>query len=214
MKKELNQAGKVIQSLTVSLEKLENNISDAETALINERSLKEDLSLAQKNTAEAWEVQKKAQRELESERTLFADATLKLTREYGERLTELQVLYESKLKESKRNEESREFKWKQKVEHEKAETYRLKEAESHGRSASEAHIRKERETWQKKDEQLRTGLRQRDIQISELTDRNKALIGELSDQDDMLKGRVKEMQKLESKLASLEAFPPQDITDR
>src|SRR4051794_11784375 len=79
-KKDLNQAGKVLQSLTNSLDKLENSLSEAETALTCDRSLREEiLSLQGKITALREENQGIAN-ELRNEITSWADVNLKLAR--------------------------------------------------------------------------------------------------------------------------------------
>jgi chromosome segregation ATPase len=214
LKKDLIQAGKVIQSLTNSLEKLEIGFSDAETALINERSLKEELSSAQRDLTNLRKEQKEVQNEHRVEIANFADATLKLMREYEGRSARLGLEYESKLKDFQKDKEGMESKLKQQVNLEKAETRRLKEIESRGRYEIQSQLQKEKENWQKKEEQFNTSLQQCDRRIAELLEKNKALNKELSDHETMLKGSDTEKQRLGSRLAALEAFPPQDVTEK
>ena len=64
LKKDLSQAGKVIQSLATSLEKIESSLSEAEIALLNERSLNERLSSVHGEITMLREVLEKAQSEL------------------------------------------------------------------------------------------------------------------------------------------------------
>jgi DNA repair exonuclease SbcCD ATPase subunit len=214
LKKELNQASKVIQNLANSLERLESNLSDAETSLIRERLLKEELSSTKEEIKALQEAQYKVQKERQEEIALFADVNLKLTGEFQERLTKSQLQYESRLKDCQRREELVEAKWKHNVDFEKAETSRLRELESRDRQEIKSQLQKAKEVWQKKEEQFNTNLRQRERQIAELSDKNKALIQELSEHETMLKGRDTEMQRLGGRLSALEAFPPQDVTDK
>jgi chromosome segregation ATPase len=214
LKKDLNQAGKVIQSLANSLEKLESGLSDTETALIRENLLKGELSLAQEEIKKLREAHHKVQKERQEDIASFADMNLKLTGEYQGRLAKLRSDYESKLKECQRREESIELKWKEKVDSEKAETYRLREVESHGRHEIESQLGKAKETWQKREEQFHTNLRKHECQIAELSNKNKALIQELSEHETMLRGRDTEMQRVGGRLSALEAFPPQDEPDK
>jgi chromosome segregation ATPase len=203
LKKDLSNSGKVLQSLTSSLEKLESTLTDAEIALTNERSLKEELSSVQRQNAGLREELNKAKSEHQGEVALFTTANLKLAQEY-----------QSKIKEYQRREEVMESKWQQKVEFEKAETQRLKQVESRGRHEIEGQLRRAKEDWQKREEQFQIDLRQRDHQIVELSNKTKTLTQDLTDHETILKGREKEMQKLGARLSALEAFPPQDGTDK
>lgn len=214
LKKDLSNSGKVLQSLTNSLEKLESTLTDAEIALTNERSLKEELSSVQRQNAELREELNKAKIEHQGEVASFTTANLKHAQEYQARVNKLGSECESKIKEYQRREEVMESKWQQKVEFEKAETQRLKQVESHGRHEIEGQLRRAKEDWQKREEQFQIDLRQRDHQIVELSNKTKTLTQDLTDHETILKGREKEMQKLGARLSALEAFPPQDGTDK
>lgn len=214
LKKDLSHSGKVLQGLTSSLEKLESTLTDAEIALTNERSLKEELSSVQRQNTGLREELNKAKIEHQGEIASFATANLKLTQEYRARLDELGSEYEFQTKEYQRREEVMESKWQQKVELEKAETQRLKQVESLGRREIESQLRGAKEGWQKREEQFQIDLRQRDHQIVELSNKTKTLTQELTDHETILRGREKEIQKLGARLSALEAFPPQDGTDK
>jgi hypothetical protein len=99
LKKDLSYSGKVLQSLTSSLEKLESTLTDAEIALTNERSLKEELSSVQRQNTGLREEFNKAKIEHQGEIASFATANLKLTQEYQARLGRLGSEYEFKFKE-------------------------------------------------------------------------------------------------------------------
>jgi chromosome segregation ATPase len=214
LKKELNQAGKVFQNLTNSLEKLENSLSEAETALTSDRSLREEiLSLQGKITALREENQKIAN-ERQKEIASWADVNLKLTGEYEERSGKIESEYQLKLRDFQKREKDKELKWKQEIDSEKAEIQRLKQAESHGRQGIESQLRKAKDGWQKKEEELQTILQQRKDRIAELLKTNKDLAQELTDHETILRGRETEMQRLGARLAALEAFPLQEVTDK
>jgi hypothetical protein len=214
LKKDLNQAGRVLQNLTTSLERLETSLSDAETALSTERSLKEELSSAQTRIRELREAQDKAQEDRRIDISKFADVALKLTKEYEDRSRKLQLKHESELEEFKRQREVMESKWKQTVDHEKAETSRLKEVESQCRNESEGQLRKAKDIWQKKEQQLHHNLQQSELQIHELLSEKDRLMKEAGDNDTVRRGRDVEIQKLGSKLGVLEAFSQQDAPDK
>lgn len=214
LKKDLNQASKVLQNLTNSLERLETSLSDAEAALSTERSLKEALSLAQKRIRELQEAQDKAQKDQQIDISKFADVAQKLTKEYEDRSTKLQLKHESELKEFQRQSEVMEAKWKQTVDHEKAEIRRLKEVESQCRNESEDQLRKTEDIWQKKEQQLHHNLQLSELQIRELLSEKDRLMKEASDNDTVRRGRDVEIQKLGSKLGALEAFSQQDAPDK
>jgi chromosome segregation ATPase len=214
LKKDLSNTGKVLQSLTSSLEKLESTLTDAEIALTNERSLKEELSSAQRQNAGLREELNKAKIEHQGLIASFATSNLKLTQEYQDRLDKLGSEHERKIKECQRREEAKESKWQQRVELEKAETQRLKQVESLGRHKIESQLRGAEEDRQKREEKFQIDLRQRDHRIVELSNETKTLTQELTDQETILRGRGKEIQKLGARLSALEAFSPQDGTDK
>jgi len=214
LRKELNQSGKAFQSLTSSLEKLENTLTEAEIALTSERSLKEELSSVQRQNTGLREELEKAKFEHQGETASFATATLKLTQEYQACLSKLESEHEIEIEEYQRREEATESKWQQVVELGKAETQRLKQVESLSKREFESQLRGAKEGWQKKEEQFQIDLKQRDHQIAELSNQKKTLIQELTDHETMLKGRKKEIQMLGARLSALEAFSPQDGTDK
>ena len=212
-KKDLSQAGNVLQSLTNSIEKFESSFDDAETATTNERSLKDELSLIQRQRTELRDANQKLQNERQQDLASFADHNLKLAEQYNTRSTELKLEYESKLKEYQRREEVMESQWKQQLNLERAQTQRLKQAESYGISEIERQLRKAKEDWRKVEEQLQNELRQRKDQNIKLSNKNETLEQELNDHETMLKGRDTQIQRLGGRLAALEAFPLQDGTD-
>jgi chromosome segregation ATPase len=214
LRKELGYSGKVFQNLTSSLEKLESTLTEAETALTNERSLKEELSSVQRQNTGLREELDKAKSEHQGEIVSFATANLKLTQEYRSRLDNLESEHEFKIEEYQRREEVMKSKWQQEVELGKAEIQRLKQVESLGRREIESQLRGAKEGWQKKEEQFQIDLKQRDHQIAEHSNKTKTLIQELTDHETMLRGRDKEIQKLGARLSALEAFSPQDGTDK
>lgn len=211
LKKELNQAGKVIHSLTSSLESLEKSFCDAETALSNERALKEQLSSAQRNVVELREACSKAKSEHQGDIDSFANSTQKLTGTYDERLKQLQRDCDLELAEFKRREEAIESGWKRKITSQEVEINRLKTAESHFRNDVGNQLREEKETWEKQKKQLHLDLQQQLMQVDKLRQQNENLLNELHDQNTIQKGRDKEMQRLASRLATLEAFLPEDV---
>jgi chromosome segregation ATPase len=214
LKKDINQAGKACQVLADSIEKHANTLSEAETALAKDRSLRDEiLSLRGKITALQEENEKIANARRE-EIASWANVSLKLTEEYKERLRENESAYESKLKDRQKHEDDKEIKWKQMVESERAETRRWKQAESHGKQQIANELQKAEESWQKKEEQLQTTLQQCEDQIAELSERNKSLARRLTDHQTILRGRDTEMQMLEGRLAALEAFPSQEVTEK
>src|ERR1700722_2095843 len=192
LKKDLSHSGKIIQNLTSSLEKLESTLADAETALANERSLKEELSSVQRQNTGLREELNKAKIERQGAIASFATANLKLTQEYQARLSKLGSEYEFKIKEYQRREGVMESKRQQEVEQEKAETRRLKQMESLGRHEIESQLRGAKEDWQKREEQFRIDLGQRDHQIVELSNKTETLTQELTDHETILRGREKE----------------------
>lgn len=214
LKKDLNQAGKVLQSLTGSLERIESSFTEAETALINERSLKKDLSLVQRENKAIQEAYQKVQNDQQQEKASFANAILELTEQYKIRVDRLKLDCDLKVREYQTRKEESESQWKQQVDSEKAETQRLKGMESHFRREFESQLRKAKEGWQKREEQLQNDLKQRDAQILDLSNKNTTSIQELSDLETMLRGREKEKERLGSRLAALEAFPPQEEIDK
>jgi hypothetical protein len=213
-KKDLNQAGKVLQGVTDSLEKHASSLSEAEAALARDRSLKEEILSLQGQITTLREENKKIANARREEIASWADVSLKLTREYEERLRKIESEYQSKLKDFQKREEDKEIKWKQTIDLEKAETRRLKQAESRGRQEIEIELRKAEESWQKKEKRFHTTLQQREDQVAELSERNKALAQKLTDHQTILRGRETEVQMLGGRLAALEAFPLQEVIEK
>ena len=213
LRKDLSHAGKVFQNLTNSIEKIESSFDDAETARTNDRSLKEEILLIQRESTRLRDAHQKVQNERQQDMASFADHNLKLAEEYNTRLTRVELEYESKIKEHQRHGEVTESKWKQQVTLERAETQRLKQAESIGIKEIESQLRKAREDWKKKEEHLQNELQQCEGQIIKLLNKTDALGRELNEHETMLRGRNTEIQRLGGRLAALEAFPPRDGTD-
>ena len=214
LRKDLNQVGKVCQGLADSIEKQANILSEAEAALAKDRSLKEEIGSLQGKITVLQVENEKIANERREEIASWANVSLKLTREYEERLGKMESAYQSKLKDCEKREEDKETKWKQAVDSEKAETRRLKQAESHSKQEIAIELRKAEESRQKTEKQLQTTLQQREDQIVELSERNKALAQKLTDHQTILRGRETEMQMLGSRLAALEAFPRQEVTEK
>lgn len=214
LKKDLNQAGKVCQGLADSIEKNANILSDAEAALTKDRSLRDEILSLQGKITALQEQNEKTANERREEIASWADVSLKLTQEYKDRLREIESVYQSKLKDWQKREDDKEMKWKQTADSEKAETRRWKQAESLGRQEIAIEQQKAKESWQKKEEQLQTTLQQREDQIAELSERNKSLARRLADHQLILRGRDTEMQMLGGRLAALEAFPSQEVTEK
>jgi DNA repair exonuclease SbcCD ATPase subunit len=212
-KKDLNQAGKVLQGVTDSLEKHASSLSEAEAALAKDRSLKGEIISLQGQITALREENEKIANARREEIASWADVSLKLTQEYEERLRKIESEYESKLKDLQKREEGKEVKWKQTIDLEKSETRRWRQAGSQGRQEIEIELRKAEESWRKKEEQFQTTLQQRGDQIVELSKRNKTLAQELTDHQTILRGRETQVQMLGDRLAALEAFPSQEVTE-
>jgi chromosome segregation ATPase len=214
LRKDLNQAVKVCQGLADSIDKNANILSEAEAALAKDHSLKEEILSLQGKITALQEENEKITEARRQEVASWADVSLKLSREYEERSRKIESACQSKLKDWQKREEDKEIKWKQTVDLEKAETRRWKQAESHGRQEVATELQKAKESWQKKGEQFQTTLQQREDQIVELSERNKALAQKLTNHQTILRGRETEMQMLGGRLAALEAFPPQEVTEK
>lgn len=214
LKKELNQAGKACQGLADLIEKHANILSDAEAALAKDRSLRDEILSLQGKITALREENEKIANERREEIASWANVSLKLTEEYNERLRENESAYQSKLKDRQKQEDDKEIKWKQMVESENAETRRWKQAESHGKQQIANELQKAEESRQKKEEQFRTTLQKCKDQIVELSEGNKALAQKLTAHQTILRGRDTEMQMLGGRLAALEAFPSQEVTEK
>ena len=214
LKKDLDQAGKVLQTVTNSLEKIESVLTNAEAAIASERALKEELSSLRSETTTLREAHKNVQNERQKDFASFTDMTLKLAQEYDTRVTQFALNHESKIREYRKHGEAAESNWKEKLDRERGETLRLKDVESKGRRELERQLKRMTEDWQKMEEQFKSNLQHRNSQLVELGNKNKSLLQELTENETILKGRNTDIQKLTGKLAALEAFTPQDIADR
>jgi DNA repair exonuclease SbcCD ATPase subunit len=169
LKKDLNQAGKTLQSLAEELEKRANSLSEAEAALAQDRYLKEEILSLRGQIGALREEKEKAVNAHREDIASWADANLVLTQEYRERSLKMESMYQSKLEDSQKCQKDKETKLKQALDCEKAEVQRLKQAENHVRQGMEAQLRKAKEEWQRKEDQLQARIQQRESQIVQLS---------------------------------------------
>ncbi len=213
LRRGLAQASKSLQVITSSLEKLESSFIECETVISREKVSREEILALREKVDELQKMYHEAQRRHEQQITSFGDTYQALAREYDRRCAETLKEYEVIQDDHQRQLKSQEQEWKQRVAAEKTAARREMENGSKAQRNVETELRKALENQQAAESRFQKQQRELFTEVTKLRDENNELERRLTTREAVSTGKNAEIQILESRLASIEAFRIGQSTD-
>lgn len=199
LKKDLNSAAKVFQSLTDGLGLIEACLIDSETSNSKISKLHEQIS-------QLGESLHKSENENQSDSVAYATSTLKLNQEFNNRLKILGQEYESKVQAIQEQESAQTRNLKKELNSAKLEIARLETLEKSSQRKVKEKWEELEKYWLTENEKLQKKIGDQERRITELNKENQALERNAKDDKRMLEGRQTEINRHKEKLATLESF--------
>ena len=207
LKRDVGIAVKALQTVSVQFEVFEDALANAGEAIAKEKQLKDMMQGQQREIEELKRQNREAKAKYEAEINSLTDNNLALGRRFEARLERLKVEHELYIKQKQQQEIEERQKWKVCVETEKKETRSWKERFEQIQRDRETHIRLTTVSSQKEVSEMQQKLKMAETETANLRKQNEKLKSEIKEFDAMLKGRDTEYQRLNQKIARLEAFP-------
>lgn len=213
LKKDLNQAVKILQNLTTSLGKVESSLVDSEAARATEHRYNERLSQAHRELNELQTRYRCLEDDHQREVVAFATANLRLNQEFDARLKQNDEEHASKSKEVQALQDTQEQTLSQKINSLKGEVRRLKEQGTSRDHHFETKFREERKNLTAQVDARETQMKVLREMCANLSRGNGSLTEDLQQHQTILKGRETEISRLKARLSALETFGPYSVDE-